>query len=273
MQPNGSSNSTNFDRFTWDQAKNTYWRESSGVDVNKTISGQTAGYWYFAYDDNVGTNGRFYNLSSGGNRIYYSDDNGDSWTAGGTVTTSLSDLSVAEDGTVFAKTVGNTQTIYYSTDNGVTFNAFVAPLSAIWFRPVWNETGGFWTLSHTTQSGSVYTATTIGNTWTPQTFTSSYQNVHPRVVAGKTVVFFRHYTSQDKAVSATTADTWTASPYVNYQNYISNYNNTSYGPTATFIHNGLVKAWVNYQDLPALLFDPVDNRVHYAGKLDDCRLR
>jgi hypothetical protein len=265
LQPNSTSNTSNFNRYTWDEEKNVYWREATGVDVNKTIPNQNNGYWFFAYDDTVGANGRFYNLSSNGNKILYSDNNGDTWVIGGTVVTGLSELSVAEDGTIFAKTNLATQAIYYSQDNGLTFTAFLAPLSAVWHRPVWNETGAFWTLSSTTQTGSVYTASVLGNTWTARTFTSTYPNAHPRYINGKTVVMFDHYTTVNKAVSATAADTWTVSPYVNGQNYIGQISGTSYGPQLTYVDRGQVKAWVDQHSFPALSFDPIDNRVHFAG--------
>ena len=99
--------------------------------------------------------------ASGGSGIYYSTDNGKTWTRSNMTSGSLYSLTVTNDGTIVGGS-GNSNGIYYSTDNGKTWTQSSLTSGNIKFLTVANDG----TVVAGTDSTGIYYSVDNGKTWT-----------------------------------------------------------------------------------------------------------
>ena len=242
------------------------WDTNSGTI---TISGMAStGMISFGFDPALGANGRHYAFSNTDNELFYSDDDGLTWSQGATGLTNTYNILDVENGTVFMRATANTaNVIKYSTDNGASFSDWSMPSSGLWFKPVYNSVGGFWTTT-SVNNMNAYTADTLGGTWTGHSIASATGTycAQPQVTNGKTVVMVTGHTTGVKAAYATSSTSFTQINHTNQYNYESTLNNANYGNAVTFKdRNGDIVGISSYSEYPPHIFHVDDNDVYFAA--------
>jgi len=225
------------------------------------------------YMDHIDT---FVTCSNSGGTLYYSADDGLSWTAGGSVG-SFSDAHLKYDKeaqTLIIRESASTNqnTIYYLTDPTQNAATWSLPTTrGYWYVPVYNATGGFWTLCYKDANGTSYTTATTGGSWSSVSINlnTSLQGM-PIVHGGRTyiVVGQINSTSGDVAKYSTDGTTWTGIAGANTYTY-QGYARTTGNYWAFVDQNRFIKWPQSDSSSSGYCFDTQDDIMYTAGPIFD----
>ena len=179
--------------------------------------------------------------------LYYSTDDGLTWSQGATCTASYMNLHYdVESQLLIIDTDGNTARSYFEyiadpTTGAATSWSYPGNLNS-WYVPIYNAAGGFWVTARYASSSSTYVSTSTGGSWTyvsAASFPSGYTG-QPVVAEGKVYVPNGDIRSSGLGmVYSADGTNWTS---VNIQSsrWYQGYTDT-YGQRYAIVDNGFIK--------------------------------
>ena len=180
-------------RFIYDETLREYVckaYEANGV-VNAPWSA-SANYTSILYMPNIDT---FVATSNVDGYLYYSTDDGVTWSQGASITASYYNLTYDAEAQLLLIDEGSNVTRsyfeYIADPTTGTAASWSYPFNgADWYVPIYNSTGGFWTTARYSSNSNTYTSTSTGGGWSTvsaASFPSGYTGI-PVVADGKTYV-------------------------------------------------------------------------------------
>jgi len=180
-------------RFIYDETLKEYVckaYESNGV-VNAPWS-SSANYTSILYMPNIDT---FVATSNVDSYLYYSTDDGVTWSQGASITASYYNLTYDAEAQLLLIDEGANITRSYfqyiaDPTTGTATNWNYPFNGSDWYVPIYNATGGFWTTSRYSSNSNTYKSTSTGGSWggvSAASFPSGYTGI-PVVAGGKTYV-------------------------------------------------------------------------------------
>lgn len=242
-------------RFSWNEAKQGYVYTNNSGSIFAS-----SGMISITYIPSIG---RFVAISNADSVAKYSDNDGVTWTSGGSVGSNNYLGLYLVNGILFAISGNSTTTYATSSDNGLTWTNRSWPVGATWSAPAFAN--GVYVANYSSNTGTTIYTSTDGFSWTSRTYPQfANGSLNPVAASGKIVILNKASISgQIRAAQTVDGITWTTSPYSYSENY--HYTDVYTAFQCAFEYGGNVYALPTETNQAVVRWNSSDNKVVYAG--------